>query len=51
MNNNPYPVLIPCPRVVIPTGKIGGYAYGKYVKTKMISDKGIEIINKIFKNF
>jgi len=51
MNNNPYPVLIPCPKVVISIGKIGGYAYGKYVKTKMISDKGIEIINKITKNF
>jgi methylated-DNA-[protein]-cysteine S-methyltransferase len=26
MNKNPYPVLIPCHRVVMSTGKIGGYA-------------------------
>ena len=46
MNNNPYPVLIPCHRVVMSTGKIGGYAYGKNVKTKMLSDEGIEITNE-----
>ena len=28
MNKNPYPVLVPCHRVVMSTGKIGGYAYG-----------------------
>ena len=51
MNNNPYPVLISCHRVVIPTDKIGGYASGKNVKTKMLSDEGIEIINESIKNF
>ena len=51
MNNNPYLVLISCPRVVMPTDKIGGYAYGKNVKTKMLSDEGIEIINESIKNF
>ena len=29
MNKNPYPVLVPCHRVVMSTGKIGGYAYGE----------------------
>ena len=45
MNKNPYPVIIPCHRVVMSTGKIGGYAYGEHVKTKMLSDEGIEIQN------
>ena len=45
MNKNPYPVIIPCHRVVMSTGKIGGYAYGEHVKTKMLSDEGIKIQN------
>jgi len=45
MNKNPYPVIIPCHRVVMSTGKIGGYAYGEHVKTKMLNDEGIQIKN------
>ena len=43
MNKNPYPVIIPCHRVVMSTGKIGGYAYGEHIKIKMLNDEGIEI--------
>ncbi len=45
MNKNPYPVIIPCHRVVMSTGKIGGYAFGQDIKAKMLSDEGIEISN------
>ncbi len=45
MNKNPYPVIIPCHRVVMSTGKIGGYAYGEHVKIKLLNDEGIEIKN------
>ena len=45
MNKNPYPVIIPCHRVVMSTGKIGGYAYGEHVKIKMLIDEGIKIEN------
>lgn len=45
MNKNPYPVIIPCHRVVMSTGKIGGYAYGEHVKIKMLNDEGIRIKN------
>ena len=31
--------------------KIDGYAYGKNIKTKMLSNEGIEIINENIKNF
>ena len=51
MNNNPYPAIVPCHRVVMSTGKIGGYAYGEHVKTKMLSDEGMEIINGSIENF
>ena len=51
MNKNPYPVLVPCHRVVMSTGKIGGYSYGQNVKTKMLSDEGVEIINGSIDNF
>ena len=51
MNNNPYPVLVPCHRVVMSTGKIGGYAYGEHVKAKMLSDEGIEINNGKIESF
>ena len=51
MNKNPYPVLVPCHRVVMSTGKIGGYAYGENVKMKMLSDEGVEIINGKIQSF
>ena len=45
MNKNPYPVIVPCHRVVMSTGKIGGYAFGENVKTKLLNDEGIQIKN------
>ncbi len=45
MNKNPFPVIIPCHRVVKSDGKIGGYYYGEKVKTKMLSDEGISVKN------
>ena len=51
MNKNPYPVLVPCHRVVMSTGKIGGYVYGEIVKMKMLSDEGMEITNGKIESF
>ena len=45
MNKNPYPAIIPCHRVVMSTGKIGGYAYGQHIKAKMLGDEGVLIEN------
>ena len=45
MNKNPYPVIIPCHRVVKSNGKIGGYAYGEEIKSDMLTREGIEIKN------
>lgn len=43
MNKNPYPVIIPCHRVIKSDGKIGGYAWGEKIKTNMLSKEGIKI--------
>ncbi len=43
MNKNPYPVIIPCHRVIKSDGSIGGYAWGEKVKTNMLSKEGVEI--------
>ena len=43
MKKNPFPVIIPCHRVVKSNGEIGGYAYGKSVKSKMLTNEGIKI--------
>ena len=43
MNQNPYPVIIPCHRVVKSDGKVGGYAYGQNIKIKMLTKEGIKI--------
>ena len=45
MNKNKYPVIIPCHRVVMSNGEIGGYAYGDKPKAKMLSNEGIKIQN------
>lgn len=43
MNKNPFPVIVPCHRVVKSDGKVGGYAYGQDVKINMLSKEGIKI--------
>ena len=45
MNKNPYPVIIPCHRVILSNGKIGGYAWGENVKVNMLSKEGVKIKN------
>jgi len=36
LKNNPYPLLIPCHRVVKSSGAIGGYAWGTIKKKKIL---------------
>lgn len=43
MKKNPYPVIIPCHRVVKSDGKVGGYAYGEAIKSSMLKKEGIKI--------
>ena len=45
MKKNPFPVVVPCHRVVKSDGKIGGYTYGERVKSRMLANEGIKIKN------
>jgi len=51
MKNNPFPVIIPCHRVVKSDGTIGGYAYGSETKKNMLSEEGLEINNNKILDF
>ncbi len=43
---NPYPIIIPCHRVIRSDREIGGYSYGKELKEKILKLEGIEFENK-----
>ena len=51
LNKNPYPVIIPCHRVVSSDGTVGGYAFGQDVKTNMLAKEGIKIHNRKILDF
>lgn len=36
LKNNPYPLIIPCHRVIQSTGKLGGYTGGKKIKKALL---------------
>lgn len=37
LKNNPYPLIIPCHRVVESSGKLGGYIWGKQAKQALLN--------------
>jgi methylated-DNA-[protein]-cysteine S-methyltransferase len=41
LNRNPNPVRVPCHRVVMSDGTIGGYALGKSKKRELLEREGI----------
>jgi methylated-DNA-[protein]-cysteine S-methyltransferase len=43
MNQNPNPINVPCHRVVISDGRLGGYAFGSVRKIELLSEEGIVI--------
>ena len=43
MKKNPFPVIVPCHRVVRSNGKIGGYVYGERMKSQILAREGIKI--------
>ncbi len=46
LKRNPYPLIIPCHRVISSSGKIGGYALGQK-KKKMLLDLERKIIKTV----
>ncbi len=51
MKNNPFPVIVPCHRVIKSDGNIGGYAYGPERKQYMLSKEGLKIKNNKIHDF
>ena len=51
LNCNPYPITIPCHRVVYANGTIGGYYRGHNEKINLLSVEGIVIVNRKISNF
>ena len=41
LNKNPNPVKVPCHRVVMTNGTIGGYAFGKSRKKELLESEGL----------
>jgi methylated-DNA-[protein]-cysteine S-methyltransferase len=41
LNKNPNPIKVPCHRVVMSDGTIGGYAFGKTRKRELLENEGI----------
>lgn len=51
LKKNKKPVLIPCHRVIMSSGKIGGYSRGVKEKIKLLRKEGIEINKNKVENF
>ena len=51
MKKNPFPVIVPCHRVVKSNRGIGGYAFGVDIKRNMLIKEGICIKNDKIENF
>lgn len=41
LNKNPDPIRVPCHRVVMSNGTLGGYAYGKEMKKALLEKEGL----------
>jgi methylated-DNA-[protein]-cysteine S-methyltransferase len=51
IGKNPFPILIPCHRVIRSDGKVGGFGGGTPMKVEMLENEGITIVNsKIIKS-
>lgn len=41
LNKNPSPIFVPCHRVIMSDGSIGGYAFGKARKKELLKKEGL----------
>ena len=51
MKNNPFPVIIPCHRVVRSDGDVGGYAFGIDIKKNLLLNECIKTDKNKIINF
>jgi len=46
LKRNPWPITIPCHRVIKSDGKLGGYSLGKKKKKELLKKEGVVIIGE-----
>ncbi len=51
LGKNPSPVQVPCHRVVMSNGKLGGYMHGIEIKKELLKNEGITFIETTVCNF
>ena len=51
LNKNPNPVVVPCHRVVMSDGNIGGYAFGKARKKELLKKEGVRFMGDDMHDF
>ncbi len=51
LGRNPNPIKVPCHRVVMSDGKVGGYFYGADRKKELLEKEGISFTDESVNNF
>ncbi len=51
LSRNPDPIIVPCHRVVMSDGSIGGYIYGTDVKEELLRREGVIVKDGVIKDF
>jgi methylated-DNA-[protein]-cysteine S-methyltransferase len=52
LGRNPNPIKVPCHRIVMSDGRVGGYAYGIAKKRQLLENEGVSLLaNGIVQNF
>ena len=51
LGENPNPIRVPCHRVVMSNGKLGGYRYGANKKKELLEKEGLSFINGVVSDF
>jgi methylated-DNA-[protein]-cysteine S-methyltransferase len=51
LGENPNPIEVPCHRVVMSDGKVGGYAYGTARKRRLLEKEGVSFLNGSVRDF
>jgi methylated-DNA-[protein]-cysteine S-methyltransferase len=51
LGRNPNPITVPCHRVVMSDGKVGGYAYGSDKKIELLEEEGLSFTGEIISDF
>lgn len=51
LGQNPNPIRVPCHRVVMSDGKLGGYRYGTNKKKELLEKEGLSFTNEVVSDF